>query len=88
MLAYDLQARPARLAQEKRQHFERGLATVKWRDQGLLAQLAAFAVYVVLATWAYPDGCAAVLAARALGKPCVVKVHGSDVNPMTRSPAL
>jgi teichuronic acid biosynthesis glycosyltransferase TuaC len=35
---------------------------------------------VVFATWAYPDGCAAVLAARALGKPCVVKVHGSDVN--------
>ena len=31
------------------------------------------------ATWAYPDGCAAVLAARASGKPCVVKVHGSDV---------
>lgn len=35
---------------------------------------------VVLATWAYPDGCAAVLEAKALGKPCVVKVHGTDVN--------
>ena len=35
---------------------------------------------VVLATWAYPDGCAAVLSARSLDKPCVVKVHGSDVN--------
>jgi teichuronic acid biosynthesis glycosyltransferase TuaC len=35
---------------------------------------------VLLATWAYPDGCATVLAARASGKPCVVKVHGSDVN--------
>lgn len=35
---------------------------------------------VVLATWAYPDGCAAILEARALGKPCVVKVHGTDVN--------
>jgi glycosyltransferase involved in cell wall biosynthesis len=35
---------------------------------------------VLFATWAYPDGCAAVLAARAAGKPCVVKVHGSDVN--------
>jgi glycosyltransferase involved in cell wall biosynthesis len=35
---------------------------------------------VVLGAWAYPDGCAAVLAARMLGKPCVVKVHGSDVN--------
>jgi len=39
---------------------------------------------VLLATWAYPDGCAAVLAARALGKPCVVKVHGSDVNVVLR----
>lgn len=39
---------------------------------------------VVLATWAYPDGCAAVLAARALRKPCVVKVHGSDVNVVLR----
>jgi glycosyltransferase involved in cell wall biosynthesis len=35
---------------------------------------------VILATWAYPDGCAAVLLARALGKPCAVKVHGSDLN--------
>ncbi|MGA7122040.1 MAG: glycosyltransferase family 4 protein [Polyangiaceae bacterium] len=35
---------------------------------------------VLLATWAYPDGCAAVWTALALDKPCVVKVHGSDVN--------
>jgi glycosyltransferase involved in cell wall biosynthesis len=35
---------------------------------------------VVLATWAYPDGCAATLFARSLGRPCVVKVHGTDVN--------
>jgi glycosyltransferase involved in cell wall biosynthesis len=40
---------------------------------------------VVLATWAYPDGCAAVLAAQALGKPCVVKAHGTDVNVVLRS---
>jgi glycosyltransferase involved in cell wall biosynthesis len=39
---------------------------------------------VVLATWTYPDGCAAVLAARALGKPCVVKAHGTDVNVVLR----
>ncbi|HEX8793398.1 MAG TPA: glycosyltransferase family 4 protein [Polyangiaceae bacterium] len=39
---------------------------------------------VVLATWAYPDGCAAILEARALGKPCVVKVHGTDVNDLLR----
>jgi teichuronic acid biosynthesis glycosyltransferase TuaC len=42
---------------------------------------------VLLATWAYPDGCAAVLAARAAGKPCVVKVHGSDVNVVLRTRA-
>lgn len=35
---------------------------------------------VVLGSWAFPDGCATVRAAHALGKPCVVKVHGSDVN--------
>ena len=35
---------------------------------------------VLLGTWAYPDGCATILAAHALGKPCVVKVHGSDIN--------
>jgi teichuronic acid biosynthesis glycosyltransferase TuaC len=42
---------------------------------------------VLLATWAYPDGCAAVLAARACGTPCVVKVHGSDVNVVLRTRA-
>src|ERR1700742_3178844 len=42
---------------------------------------------VILATWAYPDGCAAILTARALGKPCVVKVHGSDVNVVLRTRA-
>ena len=39
---------------------------------------------VVLATWAYPDGCAAILGARAVGAPCVVKVHGTDVNVLLR----
>lgn len=34
----------------------------------------------VFATWAYPDGCAAVALAEALGVPAVVKVHGSDIN--------
>jgi glycosyltransferase involved in cell wall biosynthesis len=42
-------------------------ALVRWAD-------------VVLGTWAYPDGCASILAAHAAGKPCAVKVHGSDVN--------
>ena len=35
---------------------------------------------VILGTWAYPDGCAAVAFAKMLRKPCVVKVHGSDIN--------
>ena len=37
-------------------------------------------VDVVLGSWAYPDGFAAVIAARLLGVPCVVKLHGSDIN--------
>ncbi len=35
---------------------------------------------VVLGAWAYPDGFASVIAARLLGVPCVVKLHGSDIN--------
>jgi teichuronic acid biosynthesis glycosyltransferase TuaC len=35
---------------------------------------------VVLGSWAYPDGFAAVAVARALGVPAVVKLHGSDIN--------
>ncbi len=42
---------------------------------------------VLLATWAYPDGCATILAAHALGKPCVVKVHGSDINLVAKMPS-
>jgi glycosyltransferase involved in cell wall biosynthesis len=41
---------------------------------------------VLLATWAYPDGCATALVARRLGKPCVVKVHGSDINVIAKKP--
>jgi glycosyltransferase involved in cell wall biosynthesis len=41
-------------------------------------------VDVVLGTWAYPDGCAAVLLARLLGVPAVVKLHGSDMNVIAR----
>jgi glycosyltransferase involved in cell wall biosynthesis len=43
-------------------------------------------VDVVLGSWAYPDGFAAVIAARLLGVPCVVKLHGSDVNVMAKLP--
>ncbi len=43
-------------------------------------------VDVVLGSWAYPDGFAAVVAARLLGVPCVVKLHGSDINLIGRLP--
>jgi glycosyltransferase involved in cell wall biosynthesis len=43
-------------------------------------------VDVVLGSWAYPDGFAAVCAARILRVPCVVKVHGSDINVVARLP--
>jgi glycosyltransferase involved in cell wall biosynthesis len=43
-------------------------------------------VDVLLASWAYPDGAAAVLLGRALGVPVVVKLHGSDVNVVARLP--
>src|SRR5262245_49826482 len=43
-------------------------------------------VDVVLGSWAYPDGFAAVIAARMLGVPCVVKLHGSDINVMAKLP--
>lgn len=37
-------------------------------------------VDVVLGSWAYPDGYAAVMLADLLGVPAVVKLHGSDIN--------
>lgn len=44
-------------------------------------------VNVLLSAWAYPDGCASVALAQALGVPCVVKLHGSDVNVLSEQPA-
>ncbi len=41
---------------------------------------------VVLGSWAYPDGFAAVLFAQALGVPAVVKLHGSDINNVAEMP--
>ena len=41
---------------------------------------------VVLGAWAYPDATCAVALARALGKPSVVKVHGSDLNVIGKRP--
>ena len=43
-------------------------------------------VDVVLGSWAYPDGFAAVIAGRILGVPSVVKLHGSDINIIARLP--
>lgn len=43
-------------------------------------------VDVVLGSWAYPDGFAAIVLARALGVPAVVKLHGSDVNVIAKIP--
>ena len=44
------------------------------------------AIDVVLASWAYPDGFAAVVLARLLGVPAVVKTHGSDIHHNARIP--
>ena len=41
---------------------------------------------VVLGSFGYPDGAAAVLLARLLGVPAVVKLHGSDMNVVARMP--
>jgi glycosyltransferase involved in cell wall biosynthesis len=41
---------------------------------------------VVFATWAYPDGWAAVRLARRAGLPVVLKVHGSDVLQLDQYP--
>jgi glycosyltransferase involved in cell wall biosynthesis len=43
-------------------------------------------VDVVLGSWAYPDGFAAVVLAELLGVPAVVKLHGSDMNVVARWP--
>ena len=43
-------------------------------------------VDVVLGSWAYPDGFAAIIAARLLGVPAVVKLHGSDINQLAKLP--
>ena len=43
-------------------------------------------VDVVLGTWAYPDGVAAVALAGLIGVPAVVKLHGSDMNTIAKMP--
>lgn len=43
-------------------------------------------VDVVLGSWAYPDGYAAIQLGQLLGVPAVVKLHGSDINVVARMP--
>jgi glycosyltransferase involved in cell wall biosynthesis len=43
-------------------------------------------VDVVLGSWAYPDGFAAVVLAEMIGVPGVIKLHGSDMNVVARLP--
>jgi len=45
-------------------------------------------VDVVLGSWAFPDGVAAVTLGRLLGVPAVVKLHGSDLNVLSELPAV
>jgi glycosyltransferase involved in cell wall biosynthesis len=42
---------------------------------------------VIFGSWAYPEGCAAVIAARTLRKPCAVMTVGSDVNVLAQQRA-
>jgi teichuronic acid biosynthesis glycosyltransferase TuaC len=67
------------------------LATATWGPLYAASIAPALASYrgkvdIVLGSWAYPDGFAAVLAARLLGVPAVVKLHGSDLNLIAKLP--
>jgi glycosyltransferase involved in cell wall biosynthesis len=60
----------------------------EWSVRGAFRRaVAAFKPDVVFATWAYPDGWAAVRLARRAGLPVVLKVHGSDVLQLDEFPA-
>ena len=54
------------------------LATLMWPYRGH--------VDVLLGSWAYPDGFAAVMLADLLGVPSVIKLHGSDMDVVARMP--
>jgi teichuronic acid biosynthesis glycosyltransferase TuaC len=67
------------------------LAHVAWGPMYAASIAPALARYrgkvdVVLGSWAYPDGFAAIVAARLLGVPAVVKLHGSDINQLAKLP--
>lgn len=48
--------------------------------RALLPRLRRFAPDIVLGYWVFPDGDAAVRAARAIGVPCIVGARGSDIH--------
>jgi glycosyltransferase involved in cell wall biosynthesis len=63
------------------------LLEMRVRD-ALRAFLTQWRADYILGSFGYPDGVAAVRAARWLGLPAFVKVHGSDINVMAHDPAI
>ena len=57
-------------------------ASILWRCIRLSRSLRPTAI---LATWAFPDGFAAVVVGRLMGLPVIIKVHGSDVESLSVS---
>lgn len=47
-----------------------------------------FRPHIVMASWAYPDGLAAVQLCHRYGLPCAIQVHGSDIHRLARYPSL
>ncbi len=63
-----------------------GLLSVVTTIEALRRQSARRDFDVLLASYAYPEGCAGVIAGRLLGLPVVVKCHGSDLNRVPSDP--
>jgi glycosyltransferase involved in cell wall biosynthesis len=55
-------------------------------ERAFRAAVAEFRPDLVLGSWAYPDGWAAVRLARRCGLPVVIKVHGSDIRLLSTYP--
>ncbi len=43
---------------------------------------------IIYSTWAYPDAYAAMILAKLINRPYVVRVHGSDINDLAKRPVL
>ncbi|MFH1058009.1 MAG: glycosyltransferase [Pseudomonadota bacterium] len=63
-----------------------GRAYLRSAWPALRASAAALQPQVLLATWLYPDAWAGLMAARRLGLPLVVKLHGSDLLRLRQAP--